>query len=130
MQSLRKGLRRTRQSFFGRIAQALGATDITDDTWDDVEDLLIQADVGVETTMELVDRLRDRVAREGLTKQDQLRDALKVELRQFLDDPPPLNLSGRELSVVLVVGVNGSGKTTSIGKMAWRLKNAGRNPII
>ncbi len=130
MESLRKGLQRTRQSFFGRIAQTLGATEIDDDTWDDVEGLLIQADVGVETTIDLVERLRTRVRRDGLTRQDQLPDALQDELRGLLDDPPPLNLSGRELSVVLVVGVNGCGKTTSIGKMAHRLKNAGRNPVI
>lgn len=130
MQSLRKGLRRTRQSLFGRISQVLGGSDITEDTWDDIEDLLIQGDVGVETTVELVDRLRERAIKDGLTRQDQLLEVIKAELRLFLDDPPPLNLSGRELSVVLVVGVNGSGKTTSIGKMAWRLKNAGRNPVI
>ena len=130
MESLRKGLQRTRQSFFGRIAQALGSTEIDDETWDDVEGLLIQADVGVETTIHLVERVRERVRKEGLTRQDQLQQALQEELRALLNAPPPLNLSGRDLSVVLVVGVNGCGKTTSIGKMAYRLKNAGRNPVI
>ncbi len=130
MESLRRGLQRTRQSFFGRIAQTLGATEIDEDAWDEVEGLLIQADVGVETTIDLVERLRGRVRREGLTRQEQLQQALQEELRALLDDPPPLNLSGRDLSVVLVVGVNGCGKTTSIGKMAYRLKNAGRNPVI
>lgn len=130
MESLRKGLQRTRQSFFGRIAQALGSTEIDDETWDDIEGLLIQADVGVETTIHLVERVRERVRKEGLTRQDQLQQALQEELRALLNDPPPLNLSGRDLSVVLVVGVNGCGKTTSIGKMAYRLKNAGRNPVI
>ncbi len=130
MESLRKGLQRTRQSFFGRIAQALGATEIDEDVWDEVEGLLIQADVGVDTTLRLVKRVRERVQREGVTRQEQLQAVLKEELRALLGDPPPLNLSGRALSVVLVVGVNGSGKTTSIGKMAYRLKNAGRKPLI
>lgn len=130
MDSLRKGLQKTRQSFFGRIAQSLGATEIDDDTWDDLEGLLIQADVGVETTLSLVERLQARVRREGVTRQDQLQDVLKLELRDLLDDPPPMNISGRDLSVVFVVGVNGCGKTTSIGKLAHRLKNAGRKPIL
>lgn len=130
MNSLRSGLQRTRQSFFGRIAQSFGSTEIDDDSWDDLEGLLIQADVGVETTLTLVERLRTRVRREGITKQDQLQNALKVELRGLLSDPPPLDVSGRKLSVMFVVGVNGCGKTTSIGKLAYRLKNSGRNPIL
>ena len=130
MDSLRKGLTRTRQSFFGRIAQTLGATEIDDDTWEEIEGLLIQADVGVETTLKLVANLQNRMRRDGLTRQNQLEQALKAELVALLGDPPPLNLSGRELSIILVVGVNGGGKTTSIGKMAYRLKNAGRKPII
>lgn len=130
MDSLRKGLTRTRQSFFGRIAQTLGATEIDDDTWEEIEGLLIQADVGVETTLKLVGNLQDRMRRDGLTRQAQLEKALKAELVTLLGDPPPLNISGRPLSIILVVGVNGGGKTTSIGKMAYRLKNAGRKPII
>ncbi|MBN2469213.1 MAG: signal recognition particle-docking protein FtsY, partial [Anaerolineae bacterium] len=85
---------------------------------------------GVETTLELVSRLQDRVRREGVTRSNQLQDVLKDELRGLLDDPPPMNISGRDLSVVFVVGVNGCGKTTSIGKLAYRLKNSGRKPIL
>jgi len=128
--SLRDGLRRTRQSFFGRIAQAFGATEIDDESWDDVEALLLQADVGVPTTMRLVDTMRARVRREGLTRQDQLIEALKAELRQLLKEPTPLNISGRELSIILVAGVNGSGKTTSIGKMAYRMRLNNRKVIL
>jgi len=128
--SLRKGLSRTRQSFFGRIAQAFGATEIDEDTWDDVEALLIQADVGVATTTRLVERMQERVRREGITRQDQLTEALKEELRNLLTEPTPLNLSGRELSVMLIAGVNGSGKTTSIGKMAYRMRLNNRKVLI
>jgi fused signal recognition particle receptor len=128
--SLRKGLQRTRQSFFGRIAQALGATEIDDETWDDVEALLIQADVGVPTTMKLVETMRDRVRRQGITRSDRLVEALKDELRALLLEPQPLNLSGRELSVMLIAGVNGSGKTTTIGKIAYRMRLNDRKVII
>jgi len=128
--SLRKGLSRTRQSFFGRIAQAFGATDIDEETWDDVEALLIQADVGVATTARLIDSIKERVRRDGITRQDQLTEALKDELRNLLTEPTPLNLSGRELSVMLIAGVNGSGKTTTIGKIAYRMRLNNRKVII
>lgn len=130
MASLRKGLQRTRQSFFGRIAQVLGATEINDETWDDVEALLIQADVGVPTTMKLIETMRDRVRREGITRSDKLIQALKEELRALLLEPQPLNLSGRDLSVMLIAGVNGSGKTTTIGKIAYRMRLNDRKVII
>lgn len=130
MGSLRKGLSRTRQSFFGRIAQAFGATEIDEDTWDDVEALLIQADVGVPTTMKIIDRMKGRVAREGIVRSEKLIDGLKEELRDLLMEPTPLNLSGRQLSVVLIAGVNGSGKTTSIGKLAYRMRLNNRKVLI
>jgi len=123
-------LSRTRQSFFGRIAQAFGATEIDDDTWDDVEALLIQADVGVPTTLKIIEHMKARVRREGITRQPQLVEALKAELRDLLQEPTPLNLSGRQLSVMLIAGVNGSGKTTSIGKIAYRMRLNNRKVLI
>lgn len=125
-----KGLAKTRQSFFGRISQMLGNTEIDDDTWDDIEAILLQADLGVDTTMRVVEELRARVAREGLTRNDQLQAALRDVLASLLQNPPPMNISGRELSIILVVGVNGSGKTTSIAKLANRLKNNGRKVML
>jgi fused signal recognition particle receptor len=112
-----RGLSKTRKSFFGRIANMLGNTEITEDTWDDIEALLIQADLGVETTAKVIDDLKSR----GITKEDQLQIALRESLQSLLRFPPPMNISGRELSIVLIVGVNGSGKTTSIGKLAHRM---------
>jgi fused signal recognition particle receptor len=126
----RSGLSKTRQSFFGRISQMLGNTEIDDDTWDDIEALLIQADLGVETTHKVIEALKSRVAREGITRADQLDKALKETLQSLLTEPPPMNISGRPLSIILVVGVNGSGKTTSIAKLANRLNNAGRKVLI
>ncbi|MCC7449782.1 MAG: signal recognition particle-docking protein FtsY [Anaerolineae bacterium] len=125
-----KGLQKTRQSFFGRLNQALGSTQVTEDTWDDLEALLIQSDVGTDTTAYVIKRLKDRYKREGMTRSDQVRKALKEELRALLKPPTPLNLSGRELSVILIVGVNGSGKTTTIGKLANRLVRNNRKVMI
>lgn len=126
----RRGLSKTRQSFFGRIAQLLGNTEIDDDTWDDIETLLIQADVGFDTTVAVIDALQARVSAEGMTKSEQLQGELKEALAELLEFPPALDISGRELSIILVVGVNGSGKTTSIAKLAHRLKNLSRRQVM
>ncbi|MEJ2753928.1 MAG: signal recognition particle receptor subunit alpha [Chloroflexota bacterium] len=107
IKNLRESLTRTRQSVFGQIAGVLGAGDITDETWDDLEALLIQADVGVPTTMYLVDRLRDRVTSEGIYQADALLNALKQELRAILVQPEDFALEEpRQLTVVMIVGVN------------------------
>lgn len=108
----------------------LGASDIDDDTWDDIEALLIQADLGVKTTATVMQNLKNRVRREGIKRAEDMRPALKATLRELLDFPPTLNVSGRELSIILIVGVNGSGKTTSIAKLSSRLKNAGRKVLV
>ncbi len=116
---IRDSLSRTRKSVFGQIVNVLGIGEIDDDTWDDLEALLIQADMGLDTTMELTSTLRDRVNREGLHTSSQLLQALKEELRVILKDNPEFELEKlRQLTVALVVGVNGSGKTTTIGKLA------------
>ncbi len=129
--SIRDSLARTRSSVFGQIATVLGAGDITDETWEDLEALLIQADIGVPTTLELVDTLHERVSREGLYKADQLLAALKDELRKILFVPDRFPLEEeRLLTVVMVVGVNGSGKTTSIGKLAHYYKQRGHKVMV
>src|SRR5688572_22723451 len=122
----KQGFAKTRNSFFGRLQQALGQSTVEEDTWQDLEDLLIQADVGMQTTDLLMKRLKERYTREGMTKPEQLQRALKEELTKLLKSPTPLNISGRPLSVMLIVGVNGSGKTTTIGKLANRLANNNR----
>lgn len=129
--SIRESLTRTRQSVFGQIVNVLGAGEITDETWEDLEALLIQADMGVPTTLQLVDALRARVVKDGLYRADQLTDALKKELRTILVDPPVFELEEpRQLTVVMVVGVNGSGKTTSIGKLAHHYQQKGRKIVL
>ena len=130
MSLFRRGLSKTRQSFFGRIAQMLGNTEIDEDTWDDMETLLIQADVGFNTTVKVIDDLQARVRAEGMTESAQLQGALKESLAGLLEFPPALDITGRALSIILVVGVNGSGKTTSIAKLAHRLKNLSRRKVM
>ncbi len=130
MSSFGSGLAKTRQAFFGRISQMLGNTAVTEEAWEEMEALLLQADLGVATTTELIENLQGRVRREGITRTEQLNVALKDELIKLLKEPTPLNLSGRALSVVLIVGVNGSGKTTTIGKLSRRMQLNNRKVII
>lgn len=129
MKSIFESLRKTRDTVFGQIVNILGAGEIDPETWEDVEALLIQGDVGVETTLTLVERLREKVEQEGIYQKNRLQRILRDEIRSLLPDPGPLNLDW-PLSVILVVGVNGSGKTTSIGKLAARLKSEKRRVVL
>jgi fused signal recognition particle receptor len=126
----RSGMSKTRQSFFGRLGQMLGGGSIEDDTWDDIEALLIQADLGVATTQKVMADLQDRSRRQNIKRTDQLKSLLKEVLRDILTPPRELNVSGRPLSIILIVGVNGSGKTTTIGKLAYRLNNVNRRKVL
>lgn len=129
--SIRDSLTRTRQSVFGQIVGVLGMGEIDDETWEDLEALLVQADVGVPTTLALVEAMRRRVEREGLYRAEQLVQALKDELRQMLTPAPRFELEEhRQLTVAMIVGVNGSGKTTTIGKLAHRYKNLDRKVLL
>ncbi len=122
-------LRKTRNAVFGQIAQMLGAGDITNETWDDLEALLLQGDVGVETTDALLNKLRERTRDEGLIKTTDLQRILREEVTALFSTPAPLNLNW-PLAVVLIVGVNGSGKTTSIAKLTSYLQKQGRRVIL
>lgn len=124
------GMAKTRQSFFGRISQLLGGSTLDDDTWDDMEALLLQADMGVETTQRVIEDVKARVRRQGINRADRVQPVLKEALRALLREPPTLNISGRPLSIMLIVGVNGSGKTTTIGKLANRLANINQRRVI
>jgi len=122
------GLAKSSKAAFGQIATLFGATQITPDTWDDLEALLIQADLGVDTTDKVLDELEQRVDKEGLTRMDQLKSALRDELRSLLMNPPIIIMS-EQPTIILVVGVNGSGKTTSIAKLGLRYKSEGKKVI-
>jgi fused signal recognition particle receptor len=129
--SLRDSLTKTRNAVFGRVVTLLGQSEITPALWDELEALLVQADVGIETTLELLERLRSHATNEGITQAGGLRSALKTELRAMLGEARPLDVGpGRPLTGILVIGVNGSGKTTSIAKLAAYFKRKRRNVLL
>ena len=112
-------LERTRGSFFGQIASLLGAGDVTEETWEDLEALLIQADVGIETTQSLIEAVRTEASRRGIVRANEVDKLMRQAMVKLLGAPQPLNINRqRLLNVVLIVGVNGSGKTTTIAKLA------------
>ncbi|HEU4744906.1 MAG TPA: signal recognition particle-docking protein FtsY [Anaerolineales bacterium] len=121
----KSGLAKTSKAAFGQIAQLLGATQITQETWEDLEALLIQADLGIDTTAEILEELRLVVRDQGLINTTELFDALRDELRARLDPAPVLRWTNKP-SVILVVGVNGSGKTTTIAKLGRRFQSEGK----
>jgi fused signal recognition particle receptor len=128
---LEESLTKTRRGIFGQVMQLLGANDITEGTWEDLEALLIQADVGVETTIGLVERLRQRANQEHIIQARRLREALREELLHLLPgDVPREDLAPRLLTVILVVGVNGSGKTTTIAKLARYYRGRGKRVLL
>lgn len=121
----RSGLAKTSKTAFGQLATLLGATEITRETWEDLEMLLIQADLGIETTGDVLESLRLIARDEGLTRSEELAEALRKELRARLDEPPVFDWTGKP-SVIMVVGVNGSGKTTTIAKLGQRFQSNGK----
>jgi fused signal recognition particle receptor len=123
------GLSRTSKAAFGQIASLLGTSEITADTWDDLEALLLQADLGIETTASVLDSLKRATRAEGLIHANELLATLRQELRARLITPPALVFNHKP-SVILVVGVNGSGKTTTIAKLASRFTNEGRKILL
>lgn len=130
-QQIEQTLQKTRSSVFGRIGQIFQQNEITDELWDELEETLIRGDVGMTTTEELVGRTRERVEREGIKATADAYLALKQEMVKLLKSDEPLHIDeARILTVVLVVGVNGSGKTTSIGKMAAWYKQRGRKVVL
>ncbi len=124
-------LNRTRQ-LFSRISNTVEQNDtITDALWDDLEESLLEADVGPSTTIWLIERLRQRVTEEKMRTGSQVQHALREELTLLLGTSAPLRFSKQSpLTVILVIGVNGSGKTTTIAKMASRLANEGHKVIL
>jgi fused signal recognition particle receptor len=128
---IRESLARTRNSVFGQISGLFGGGDIDDELWDDLEALLIQADVGVETTQELIETVRERVQQKGIRKSAEAQNILKEEMQKLLEGYRPSEVDRRRLvTVILVVGVNGSGKTTTIAKLARYYQRQGKKVLL
>ena len=125
----KEGLAKTSKAKFGQIASLIGASQITNQSFEELEALMIQADLGVETSEDILATLWERERQEGLTKTQELHDAFRQELRKRLADPPPIDFSSQP-TVILIVGVNGSGKTTSIAKLGKRLQDQGKRVVV
>lgn len=132
-ETLDKGLEKTKESVFGKLARAVaGKSTVDDDVLDDLEEVLITSDVGVETTVKIIRRIEERVARDKYVSTSELNRILREEIASLLeenhtDDNENWDLpSDHEPYVILVVGVNGVGKTTTIGKLAYQFKKAGK----
>jgi fused signal recognition particle receptor len=124
---IKQSLTKTRNSVFGQINSLFGGGEINDELWEDLESLLIQADVGVETTTELLETVKNRVRAEGIYRPLDAQRVLKEEMRKLLEGPPSVVDKPRLLTVILVVGVNGSGKTTTIAKLAKYYQEQGKS---
>lgn len=128
-EKLGEGLRKTRDSIFGSIAGLVNAGEITDELYDDLEEQLILADTGADVAMRLVEELRQEVRRKHLKTGADALEALKGIIREMLRADGEMQLSGRP-AVVLVIGVNGVGKTTSIAKLAHLYKQQGKRVML
>jgi fused signal recognition particle receptor len=136
-ETLDKGLEKTKESFFSKITKAVaGKSTVDADVLDELEDALIMSDVGVATTVEIIKRIEDTVAKDKYLGTSDLNRILQEEMVNVLTDAPTLEYQNFDLPadkkpyVILVVGVNGVGKTTTIGKLAYNFKNAGKKVVL
>ncbi|MFN0094648.1 MAG: signal recognition particle-docking protein FtsY [Dehalococcoidia bacterium] len=130
-----KALERTRRGFFGRLGGIFQRADFDDDLWDELEEVLVTSDMGITTTTAILDRLKKRVKADGVKQGARVRDILKDELIAILDEPrtTPLAWAGPtppDQAIILIIGVNGAGKTTSIGKLAHAFRRDGATVIL
>jgi len=136
-ESLDKGLEKTKQSFFSKLSKALiGKSSVDDEVLDNLEEILVGADVGIETTIKIIERIQKRVAKDKYTSAAELDSILKDEIAALLADKQNDNLTNFETPtdkkpyVIMVVGVNGVGKTTTIGKLSAQYKKHGKKVVL
>ncbi|MBL4861986.1 MAG: signal recognition particle-docking protein FtsY [Crocinitomicaceae bacterium] len=137
-ESLDKGLEKTKQSFFNKLARSVvGKSKVDAEVLDNLEEVLITSDVGVETTLKIIDKIEERVARDKVLGVDELNAILKAEITSLLEESNSSDTVGFEIPVhpegphvIMVVGVNGVGKTTTIGKLAHQFKQAGKKVVL
>lgn len=133
-ETLDKGLSKTKESVFGKIARAIaGKSKVDDEVLDNLEEVLITSDVGVDTTLKIIKRIEERVARDKYVNTEELNRILREEIAALLTENNAMDTEGYEVPegkkpyVIMVVGVNGVGKTTTIGKLAYQFKKAGKS---
>ncbi len=136
-ESLDKGLAKTKESVLKKLTRAVvGKTRVDDDVLDELEEILITSDVGVDTTLKIIERIEERVAKDKFLSTSELNDILREEIAQLLAENRSGDVSQFELPqsenpyVIMVVGVNGVGKTTTIGKLANKFKQAGKKVVL
>ena len=136
-ESLEKGLEKTKSNLFSRISKAIiGKTKVDDDVLDNLEEILVTSDVGVETTVRIIKRIQNRVARDKYLGTAELNTLLKEEITGLLEENNSEDIPDFEIPVksrpyvIMVVGVNGVGKTTTIGKLAYQFKKAGNSVLL
>ena len=135
-EDLNKGLEKTKTSVFSRISHAIaGKSKVDDEVLDELEEILITSDVGVDTTLKIIERIESRVARDKYVGTEELNTILKEEIMALLQenqsgDGTTFDITGKKPYVIMVVGVNGVGKTTTIGKLAHNFKKAGKKVVL
>ena len=136
-ESLDKGLEKSKESFFNKLGKAVvGKSTVDDEVLDELEEVLITSDVGVETTVKIIDRIEERVSKDKYLNASELNKILREEIAGLLSENNTEDLDNFDLPkvdgpyVLLVVGVNGVGKTTTIGKLAAQLKGLGKNVVL
>lgn len=136
-ESLDEGLQKTKEGFFSKITKAIaGKTTVDDEVLDNLEEALVSADVGIDTTIKIIERIEKRVKQDKYVNTTELNQILQEEIAAILVDAPELSYQdfeipeGRKPYVILVVGVNGVGKTTTIGKLAHNYKKSGKDVVL
>ena len=136
-ETLDKGLEKTKSNFFGKLSKVVaGKSKVDDDVLDNLEEVLVSSDVGVETTLKIIDRIEVRVAKDKYLGVDELNHILRDEIAGLLSETNTGNATEFDIPkqdtpyVIMVVGVNGAGKTTTIGKLASQFKKAGKHVVL
>ncbi|MGP3777482.1 signal recognition particle-docking protein FtsY [Halanaerobium saccharolyticum] len=131
LQRLKDGLKKTKESFVNQVTNIFtGRTNIDDDLFEELEEVLIQADVGVKTTFTLIEKLKEDVDQEEITEPEELMDYFQKELQSLLQNDEGGFKFDKDLNIIMVVGVNGAGKTTTIAKIAGRYKEEGKKVML
>lgn len=136
-EALDEGLSKTKESFFGKLSRAVvGKSKVDDEVLDDLEEVLITSDVGVNTTLKIIERIEERVSKDKYVGTSELNSILKEEIADLLEENNTSDYteftvpSDKKPYVIMVVGVNGVGKTTTIGKLAYQFKKAGKSVVL